>query len=584
MPSLQSQLFNRFVGQRVKRLFRDFELGSARKELVLQDWWIPKPSADVDVEEISLSHCEANWIRPRTRTDRYVVYLPGGAWVLRTPNLHRQLAAKLADSANANVLIVFYRLAPEDPFPSGLEDCIEGYCHLLDSGISASRIVIGGDSAGGNLTLASLLKLRDDGIPLPAAAFALSPCTDMSFGPGGSPLPVDHRDPMVSLPGYTSDQDPRRLYVAGNVALLEKPYASPARASLKGLCPILIHVGSTEMLRAQCEYFVKRAKRAGVHVEMETWDGQPHVFHGLAFPESAAAFGHLSDYIRHRVVSELDPIESRGARILKRLRDDHGRFGRVLTMIGRDAWRLIDDPKESLPVFSEAIEYIANYQNVHHHPCEEQIFALLATKSPVSLAIAQKLKREHEISQRTGQELLALLGEISDGDRIRESRVKLADALENFARNMRAHIQEEEKLLYSAAWQLFTSEDWKSVSYKDPGEDPLSGAARSEYPLLSDYVSGNRAQSLVLFRNNKMTERLGQVFHEAFSCTDRVKELNKLALRQQKEALALTVRSITSMPLLPLLSPRKTWTQTKRSFDEIRGAIGRWQREWRDAL
>jgi acetyl esterase/lipase/hemerythrin-like domain-containing protein len=584
MPSLQSQLFNRFAANRVKRLFADFELKSARRELALQDWLVSARPRDVDIQRISLTHCKADWIRPRTPTDRYVVYFPGGAWVLRTPNLHRLIAAKLAKSANANVLLVFYRLAPENPFPSGLEDCVEGYCHLLDSGISASQIVIGGDSAGGNLTLASLLKFRDDGLPLPAAAFALSPCTDMSFGPGGSPMPEDHQDPMSALPGITSDQDPRKHYVAGDLELLDQPYASPARASLKGLCPILIHVGSTELLRDQCEYFVKRAKRAGVHVEMETWEGQPHVWHGMPFPESAAAFGHLSDYIRHQLVSELDPIEKRGAGILQRLRGDHGRFGRVLTMIGRDAWRLIDDPEEILPIFSEAVEYIANYQNVHHHPCEEQIFGLLASKSPDSRAVVKKLTREHEISQRTGQELLDLLGKVSADDQSRKSRVNLADALKDFARNMRAHIHEEEKLLYSEAWRLFTSDDWESVSYEEPGDDPLSGNARSEYPLLSDYVSGNRAQSRVLLRNDRTHERLSQVFHEASSFADRVKSVHELASRQRREAFSLTIKSISAMPLFPLLSPRKTWTQTKHSFDEIRGTIDRWQEEWRDEL
>ncbi|MFC1795937.1 alpha/beta hydrolase, partial [Pseudomonadota bacterium] len=126
MPSLQSQLFNRFAASRVKRLFSDFELSHARREVARQDGWISQRPKDVDIEKISLTHCEANWIRPRTLTDRYIVYLPGGAWVLRMPNHHRQLAAKLAKSANANVLIVFYRLAPENPFPIGLEDCVEG--------------------------------------------------------------------------------------------------------------------------------------------------------------------------------------------------------------------------------------------------------------------------------------------------------------------------------------------------------------------------------------------------------------------------------------------------------------------------
>ena len=572
MPSLQSQLFNLFAANRVKRLFSDFELSHARRELARQDGWISKRPKDVEIEEISLTHCEANWIRPRTLTDRYIVYLPGGAWALRTPNFHRHLAAKLAKSANANVLLVFYRLAPENPFPCGLEDCVESYCHLLDSGISASQIIIGGDSAGGNLTLASLLKLRDQGLHLPAAAFALSPCTDMSFGPGGSPMPEDHQDPMSSLPGITSDQDPRNLYVAGDEALLEDPYASPARAALKGLCPILIHVGSTELIRDQCVFFVKRAQRAGVHVEMETWEGQPHVFHGMPFPESAAAFGHLGDYIRHRVVSKFDQIESRGARILQRLVDDHGRFGRVLTMFGRDAWRLIDDPKEALPIFTEAVKYIAYYQNVHHHPPEEQIFPLLASKSPDTRAVAEKLTRDHVISLRTGKKLLALLGEASDGDQSRESRVNLADALKNFARNMRAHIHEEEKLLYSADWRLFTSDDWKSVPYEDPGDDPLSDAAHPDYPLLSDYVSGNHGQNQ------------SQVFHDANSCADRVTRLHKLASRQRKEAYKLTIESISSMPLIPLLSPRKTWAQAKHSFDEFRGTIDRWQKEWRNTL
>ena len=231
MPSLQSQLFNRFAANWVKRLFIDFDVSHARRALARQDGWISNRPKDVDIEKISLTHCEANWIRPRTRTDRYVVYLPGGAWALRTPNLHRQLAAKLAKIANANVLLVFYRLAPEDPFPSGLEDCVEGYCHLLDSGISASQIVIGGDSAGGNLTLASLLKFRDQGLPQPAAAFALSPCTDMSFGPGGSPMPDDHPDPMSSLPGITSDQDPRK-YQRANAGSV--PDEQPVRAGPRG--------------------------------------------------------------------------------------------------------------------------------------------------------------------------------------------------------------------------------------------------------------------------------------------------------------------------------------------------------------
>ena len=584
MPSLQSQLFNRFLANRVKRLFSEFDVSQARRQLARQDGLMSRRPSDVDIERISLSHCGAYWIRPRTQTDRYVVYLPGGAWTLRTPNFHRRLAAKLANNANANVLLVFYRLAPEHPYPSGLEDCVEGYCHLLNSGISASQVVIGGDSAGGNLTLASLLVCRDRDIPLPAAAFALSPCTDMSFGPGGSPLPDDHQDPMASLPGASSSQDPRKLYVAGDEALLDEPYASPARADLRGLSPILIHVGSSELLRDQCVYFVERAKQAGVQVEMETWEGQPHVWHGMPFPESAAAFGHLADYIRYQVVSASDPTESPGAAVLQRLRDDHGRFGRILTMIGRDAWRLIDDPEDTLPICSEAVDYVANYQNVHHHPCEEQMFALLASKSPDSRAVVDKLTREHEISHRTGEELLALLREVSVDDQGQESRADLADALKEFALNMRGHIKEEEKLLYSEAWRLFTSDDWEAVPYEDAADDPLSGGAQTDYPLLAEYVSGQRPQSQVILRNAKMNERLSQLVQDANCSVDRMRDLHELARRQRREALSLTMTSVSSITTFPFLRPRDAWAQTRHSFDELRATTDRWQGEWRDAL
>lgn len=584
MPSFQSQLFTRIAGQRVKRLFDDFDLDRARRAFARQDRWFSRRPANVEIEAVSLSHCEADWIRPAIRTDRFVIYIPGGAWVMRTPNIHRHIAARLATSANANVLLVFYRLAPENPFPAGLEDCIEAYGCLLDSGINASQIIIGGDSAGGNLALAALLRLRDDGLPLPAAAFALSPCTDMSFGPGGCPMPEDHQDPMVSVPGYSSDQDPRKLYVAGDETLLDGPYTSPARANLEGLCPILIHVGSTELVREQCLFFAERAKRAGVPVELEVWDGQPHVFHGLPFPESAAAFDHLGDYIRHRTVSELDPIESRGARILQGLRMDHGRFGRVLTMIGRDAWRLVEEPESVLELFSEAVDYIANHQNVLHHPLEDEIFSLLADKSSDHREVIERLAGEHEIAEQTGQNLLRLLREVSTDDRGLPARVKLADALQGFARNMRAHIRQEEKLLYSAAWHSLTGDEWLSVTYSEPHDEPLGDDADPKYPLLAAYVLGSQTESEVIFRPDRLNEALGQVLQGAGVCADRVVAINKMAFRQQKEALALTFKSITSMPLFPLLSPGKTLEQTKNSLSEFRSAMHRWQKEWRDSF
>jgi monoterpene epsilon-lactone hydrolase len=294
MPSIHSQLLNRFADRALKSIFTDFDVDKARKMLAGVDSLNPAPTG-VSIEPRSLSHCAAEWIRTGQLTDRVVLYFPGGAWVLRSPHTHRRIAAAVAKAANADVLLVFYRLAPEDPFPAGLEDCVEAYETLLGEGVEASRIVVGGDSAGGNLTLATLLALRDGEAPMPAGAFALSPCTDMSLKEGGAPLDVEELGLMFP---ETPERDPRLLYTAGSEELLDDPYVSPLRGDLHGLCPILLQVGSTEFLVEQTTMFAERARAAGVDAEVEVWEGQPHVWHAMPFPESDLAFEHLADFLR----------------------------------------------------------------------------------------------------------------------------------------------------------------------------------------------------------------------------------------------------------------------------------------------
>ncbi len=296
MPSIHSQLFNRFADQAMKSIFSEFNLERARGLLARVDSLNPSPTG-VRVEPRELSHCDAEWVRTGKRTDRVAIYLPGGAWVLRSPRTHRRIAAGLAKAANCDVLLVFYRLAPEHPFPAGLEDCVEAYEVLLDEGVDSSRILVGGDSAGGNLTLATLLALRDGGAPLPAGAFALSPCTDMSMKEGGAGIDADELDSLFPQ-SASSDGDPRLLYTAGNEETLDHPYASPLRGDLRGLCPILLQVGSTEFLVDQVTAFADRARAAGVDAEAEVWEGQPHVWHTMPFPEAEQAFEHLGDFAR----------------------------------------------------------------------------------------------------------------------------------------------------------------------------------------------------------------------------------------------------------------------------------------------
>ena len=297
MPSIHSQLFSKIADQAMKSIFSDFSVDKARDRLGRIDALNPGPTG-VSIQPRDLSQCSAEWIRTGKATDRVVLYLPGGAWVLRSPGTHRRIAAGVAKAANANVLLVFYRLAPEHPFPAGLQDCVEAYETLVGEGIAAQRIVIGGDSAGGNLTLGTLLALRDGAANMPAGAFALSPCTDMSLKDDGAPFDTSDLGSESADSAQRVDGDPRLLYAAGNADVLDHPYASPLRGDLHDLCPLLLQVGSTETLVDHSTMFADRAREAGVDAEVEVWEGQSHVWHTMPFPESEQAFEHVGDFVR----------------------------------------------------------------------------------------------------------------------------------------------------------------------------------------------------------------------------------------------------------------------------------------------
>jgi monoterpene epsilon-lactone hydrolase len=185
----------------------------------------------------------AEWvIAPNAVEGRVFLYLHGGAYIMGSLNTHRHLAAKLSRSTATKVLLIDYRLTPENPFPAALEDAVKSYRWLVSSGISPEQIVIGGDSAGGGLTLATLLSLRDDGDALPASVVLLSPWTDLE-GTGESMESWKEVDPWLSseatraIPAmYIHELDPRN------------PLVSPIYADLGGLPPMLVHVGNDEIL------------------------------------------------------------------------------------------------------------------------------------------------------------------------------------------------------------------------------------------------------------------------------------------------------------------------------------------------
>ena len=189
---------------------------------------------------------------------------------------------------------MFYRLAPEDPFPSGFEDCVEAYNHLLDTGHDPKDIVLAGDSAGGNMVLSVLLYLRDKGIPLPACGIMLSALLDLTFT-GESRFTNARRDPMLPNGGKELIQQMYHPDVADDC-----PYVSPLFGDFTGLPPLLGQVGSIEILRDDTVRAADRAKAAGVPFRMEVWPGLPHVWQLIDFiPESSEAISHIVAFIQN---------------------------------------------------------------------------------------------------------------------------------------------------------------------------------------------------------------------------------------------------------------------------------------------
>jgi len=252
---------------------------------------------EVKVERVSAPVAPAEWLRPPSaEAGRVVLYLHGGGYVIGSPRSHRHLAAAIASAAGASGLLLDYRRAPEDPFPAAVEDAVACYRWLTEQGIAPERIVVGGDSAGGGLTVATLVALRDAGERLPAGGVCISPWTDLTFS-GESYRTKAAVDPIVARPGidrmaqaYLGATDPRT------------PLASPLFADLTGLPPLLIHVGGDEVLLDDAAELANRAKAAGVTVTLEVWERMIHVWHWFLpmLDEAERAIQGIGKFCRER--------------------------------------------------------------------------------------------------------------------------------------------------------------------------------------------------------------------------------------------------------------------------------------------
>ncbi|MFV0932754.1 alpha/beta hydrolase [Pseudomonas jessenii] len=203
---------------------------------------------------------------------KVILYLHGGAYILGSPRTHRSVVTHLAAASGTEVVVADYRLAPEHPYPAAPDDALQCYCSLLARGIAAQDIRLAGDSAGGGLALALALRIRDEKLPLPGALLLISPWVDLSLS-GSSVTQLRKRDPMLSTSWLVQAA---QLY-AGSRAL-EHPGCSPLFADLRGLPPILIQVGSDEILLDDSRRLAARACEAGVAATLQVFDGMWHVF------------------------------------------------------------------------------------------------------------------------------------------------------------------------------------------------------------------------------------------------------------------------------------------------------------------
>jgi acetyl esterase/lipase len=198
---------------------------------------------DGKCEKADAGGVPAEWVTaPGCDPGRAVLYLHGGGYVIGSINTHRRLAYDISAASGARVLVIDYRLAPEHPFPAAVDDAATAWRWLLQQGFATSRLAIAGDSAGGGLTLATLVNLRDQKLGLPACAVAISPWVDLE-GVGNSITARAAQDPMVQKDGLLWMAG---LYLNGKDA--KTPLAAPLHADLKGLPPILVQVGTAETL------------------------------------------------------------------------------------------------------------------------------------------------------------------------------------------------------------------------------------------------------------------------------------------------------------------------------------------------
>ncbi|EKF75181.1 alpha/beta hydrolase [Alcanivorax hongdengensis A-11-3] len=297
--SWQGRVVNRVMGRAIKpvisrlrftRRFMKFsQLGFDALTLAL-----PVP-ANVHIARTHMGGVPCEWLIAgrEVRSNRVVVYFHGGAYFFGSPRSHRAVTWRLSRHCRAKVLALDYRQPPDWCYPAPLEDAVRAYQGLLKQGYRSRDIVFAGDSAGGNLALVTLLRLRELSLPMPACAVLISPWADLTCSGESHWRHVRH-DPFIPMKAlrfvsasYSEGYNPA------------SPMLSPAFADLTGLPPLMIQVGSTEVLYSDAVRVAEQARKAGVPCQLQVWEDMMHVFHALAawLPEASLALREIGSFV-----------------------------------------------------------------------------------------------------------------------------------------------------------------------------------------------------------------------------------------------------------------------------------------------
>jgi monoterpene epsilon-lactone hydrolase len=267
--------------------------------LALKQRPLPK---GIKVKEVDAAGVNAEWqVVPGAVEDRVLLYFHGGGFVFGSSLSHRPLTIALGQATKMRLLSVNYRLSPEARFPAALEDCTKAYQWLLEQGIQPGNIIIAGDSAGGNITLATILNLRDKGVSLPKGAVCFSPVTNYLPSAWNSlVIAKGETDPILADIGFYW-----WLFAYGgqeSYALALNPLVSPLFGDLKGFPPVLIQATTPELLFEQCQQFTEKAKAAGVDATLQAWDGLFHDWQAFALgvlPEAQEAIDKVGAWVQN---------------------------------------------------------------------------------------------------------------------------------------------------------------------------------------------------------------------------------------------------------------------------------------------